>query len=130
MTYRNAILQSPSIMSLIRHFHNDQEGDDLKEYFDRAKTYDDIQLIFIFKHLFEYIERVNLGRIKCTIPEILNLVENLENYSVCNEIQYFDEQFIKELVQKDYSNYNEAYGTFPKTLEAIVKDYYQNSFII
>jgi len=130
MIYNNAILQSKSLSQLIEHSKDEAFDNDLKDFFERSKTYDDIQIIFLFKHIFEYVERINLGRIGNNITDLIDVVEYLENFQLCNEIQYFDESFIKNLVQKDYLFFEQEYGNLSNAIVGIAKDYYPNSTII
>lgn len=130
MIYNNAILQNQSILQLIEHSKDQSFNNELKDFFERSKTYDDVQIVLLFKHIFEYAERINLGRITNDIEDLITVIEYLETFQMCNEIQYFDEFFIKNLVQKDYLFFEQEYGNFSNAIVGITKDYYPNSTII
>jgi hypothetical protein len=130
MIYNNTILKSKSVSQLIAHLKNEGFDNELKDYFERSKTYDDVQIIFLFRHIFEYVEKVNLRRIDNEIADLIAVIECLENSQLCSKIEYFDEYFIKNIVQKDFLTFKQEYGNYSNAIVGITKEYYPNSTII
>ena len=132
MEYNNAVLNSQSIQGLIDHLKgkDDISLEDLQLFFERAKYHDDVRVILMYKYTFEYLEKISLGRIKTTIQDLLDMLQSLEDGEICNEIQYFDEEFIKYIVKQDFSKYDSIFGNLSKSLVGVAKDYYTHSFII